>query len=165
MMRDANAQDAPEIARLIIRTKERSFPAGVTDHDRNFDFWRERWRYYIENGSPAQKSLGDGFVILAEHDGKLTGFAAYHHTRRWDCDAELESIYVDFDYQRRGIGSMLLREAVERLRRDGSTSLCVGYSSDNPYKRFYQKHGAQEIHSFWAVWRELPNIPASSQSG
>jgi GNAT superfamily N-acetyltransferase len=142
--------------RVLIRTKEESLAGLTNDHDRNFDFWHDRWRRYIEHGSSAQKALGDGFTILAESAGRLIGFAAYHHTRRWGCDAELESLYVLLSHQGRGVGTTLLREIVGRLRAEGSRSLCVGYSPHNPYKRFYSKHGAVEINPHWAAWCRLP---------
>jgi GNAT superfamily N-acetyltransferase len=155
-LRDARPEDAAEMVRVLIRTKEESFPAPIDPHDLDFDFWHDRWQRYLSEGSRAQKSLGDGFAILAEIEGRLLGFAGYHHTRRWDCDAELESIYVRLSRQGGGIGTRLLQEIFRRLGADGSRSLCVGYSPANPYKRFYSKHGAIEINPHWAVWRRLP---------
>jgi GNAT superfamily N-acetyltransferase len=155
-LRDARPEDAAELVRVLIRTKEESFSGPIDPHDRDFDFWHDRWRRYLQEGSRAQKSLGDGFAILAQTEGELVGFAGYHHTRRWECDAELESIYVRLSHQGRGVGTRLLREILQRLRADGSRSLCVGYRPDNPYKRFYFKHGAIEINPHWAVWRRLP---------
>jgi GNAT superfamily N-acetyltransferase len=155
LLRDARPDDAADVARLLIRTKEESWPGPIDPHDQDFDFWHNRWRAYIAEGSRAQKSLGDGFVILALVDGEFAGFAGYHHTRRWDCHAELESIYVRLRYQRRGIGTALLREIIRRLAAEGSQSLCVGYAPHNPYRQFYRKHGAVEINPHWAVWRIL----------
>lgn len=156
VLRDASPEDTVALVRVLIRTKEESLPTLTDDHDRDVAFWEDRWYGYIKHGSRAQQALGDSFTILAECVGQLAGFAAYHHTRRWNCDAELQSLYVLPDHQRLGIGTMLLQEIIRRLRAEGSTSLCVGYAPDNPYKRFYAKHGAIEINPHWAVWRELP---------
>jgi GNAT superfamily N-acetyltransferase len=158
LFRDASPEDADAITRVPIRTKEESFPAPIDPKDLKFDFWRDRWQHYLQEGSSAQQSLGDGYAILAEHRGQLIGFAGYHHTRRWGCDAELESIYIRLSHQGRGVGTFLLREIIKRLRQDGSRSMCVGYSPSNPYKRFYIKHGATEINPHWAVWRTLPAV-------
>jgi GNAT superfamily N-acetyltransferase len=156
LLRDAGSGDASGIVSVLIRTKEESFAGPVDPHDRDFDFWHDRWLRYIKHGSSAQHALGDGFAILAQTGGEVIGFAAYHHTRRWNCDAELQSIYVLRCHQCRGAGTTLLGEVIRRLHTDGSRSLCVGYSPDNPYKRFYFKHGAIEINPHWAVWRPLP---------
>jgi len=156
LIRDARPEDAAAMVRVLIRTKEESFSNPINPHELDFDFWHRRWQGYIQQGSRAQQSRGDGFAILAESDARLVAFAAYHHTRRWGCDAELESIYVLLSHQARGVGTSLLREIFQRLRAEGSRSLCVGYSPDNPYKRFYLKHGAIEINPHWAAWRSLP---------
>lgn len=160
VFRDAVFEDAAAIVRLLIRTKEQSLPALTDDHDRDFEFWLRRWQRYIRDGAGGnvQKALGDSFSILAESEVQLVGLAAYHHTRRWDCDAELESMYVSPDWQARGIGTEFLRIILQRLQADGSRSLCVGYNPKNPYKRFYLKHGAVEINRHWAVWRSLPSL-------
>jgi GNAT superfamily N-acetyltransferase len=155
-IRDARPEDAASIARVEIRTKEESFPPPLDPRDVDFPFRHDRWQRYLTEGSRAQHALGDGFAILAESAGQIAGFAAWHHTRRWQCDAELQSIYVLRPHQGLGIGTLLLREISARLRAGGSSSLCVGYAPDNPYRRFYRKHGAVEINPHWAVWRPLP---------
>jgi GNAT superfamily N-acetyltransferase len=154
-IREATPADVDTVVAILIASKESSFPHLVDDHDRNASFWVDRWRRYISEGSSAQMSCGDGFVFLAEADGRAVGFAAYHHTRRLGTDAELESIYVLKEAQGRGVGTALLGVIVGRLRAEGSRTLCVGYDPRNPYKRFYLKHGAVEINPHWAVWREL----------
>jgi GNAT superfamily N-acetyltransferase len=161
-IRRAAAHDTETIVRILIDTKEASFPDTIDDHDRNVEFWTQRWRNYIVNGSQAQQSLGDGWVFLAELAGVPVGFAAYHHTRRHGADAELQNIYVLRDHQGKSIGTHLLGVVVARLCADGSRSLCVGYDSDSPYTRFYQKLGAQELSpgSPWAIWNDLNLLSA-----
>jgi GNAT superfamily N-acetyltransferase len=161
VLREARVEDVPVLVRILIDTKEGS--GGPFDpHDRDLEFWSDRWRSYIATGSRAQHSLGDGIAILATVEDDVIGFAAFHHTRRFGCDAELESIYVLPGHQRRGTGTALLREIVRLLRAGGSGSLCVGYSPDNPHKRFYFKHGAIEINPHWAAWRSLGALTSST---
>ncbi len=161
-LRDAVPEDTGAIARLQIQTKEEALAGLTDDHDRDFGFWQDRWLRYLRDGSSAQKALGDGFAILAESGPDLVGFAAYHHTRRWGCDAELQSIYVRLSWQRQGVGRTLLREIMRRLRAEGSRSLCVGYAPENPYRRFYFKNGAVAINAHWAYWAAMPGDSAGS---
>ena len=93
-IRRATALDTDTIVRILIASKEASFPDTIDDHDRDVDFWASRWRGYITNGSKAQQSLGDGWVFLAERYGAPVGYIAYHHTKRHGADAELQNIYV-----------------------------------------------------------------------
>jgi ribosomal protein S18 acetylase RimI-like enzyme len=158
-VRIATDEDVAGIVRVLIATKATCLPA-MSEQDRDVAFWTARWRSYILDGSKAQLASGDSTTFIVEQDSRPVAFAAYHHTRRHGTDAELQSIYVLPDAQRRGIGSALLRLIAERLVADGSASMCVGYSPENPYKQFYLKHGAVELDPHWAVWRNLPELAA-----
>ena len=54
-LRRATVADTDTIVRILIATKEQSFPDTVDDHDRDVAFWADRWRGYIAVGSQAQK--------------------------------------------------------------------------------------------------------------
>ncbi len=138
-LRPASADDTELIVRILMASKEESYPDTVDDHDRDLAFWERRWRGYLTEGSHAQGSLGDGFAFVAELGDEPVGFAAYHHTRRFGTDAELQSIYVLKRAQGRGVGTRLLAEIAARLAADGSATLCVGYAASSPYNRFYAK--------------------------
>lgn len=158
VIRDARPADTDTIVGILIASNEASFPHLLDEHGRDHAFWTDRWRRYLTQGSAAQFSLGDGFALLAELEGRAVGFAGYHHTTRHGTDAELESIYVLEDAQGGGIGSRLLGIVASRLLAGGSRTMCVGYHPKNPYKRFYVKHGAVEINPHWAVWNDLAPV-------
>ena len=161
-VRLAAEKDAETIVSILIASKEGSFPEAIDAHDRDAPFWIRRWRGYISVGSQAQQSLGDGWAFIAEQEGRPVGFAAYHHTRRHQTDAELESVYVLKEWQRRGIGTHLLGAVAHRLNADGSRSMCVGFDSTLAYKEFYLKYGAIEIApgAPWAIWKDLGELSA-----
>ncbi len=48
LLDDGRPEDACEIVRVLIRTREESFAHPVDPHDRNFDFWHDRWQRYLE---------------------------------------------------------------------------------------------------------------------
>ena len=156
-LRGATPDDTGTIVRLLIAAKEASFPDSIDDHDRDVRFWTRRWRGYIKYGSGARQSRGDGWVFLAEAEGRPIGYVAYHHTNRHGTDAELQNIYILKEWQRRGIGAHLLGAVAHRLHADGSRSMCVGDDSDSPYKQFYFKYGAVETEPGgpWSIWPDL----------
>lgn len=158
LTRPASVADVALIVRILIASKEASFPETIDDHDRDTRFWEDRWRAYLTGGSRAVGSLGDGFAFVAELAGEPVGFAAYHHTRRFGTDAELQSIYVLKEAQGRGVGTRLLAEIAGRLAKDGSMTMCVGYAASSRYKRFYEKHGAEPIGPEYSVWRDVPDL-------
>jgi GNAT superfamily N-acetyltransferase len=161
-IRRATVADTDTIVRVLVASKEASFADSVDDHDRDVGFWTRRWRGYIASGSHARHSRGDGWVFVAEVENVPIGFIAYHHTTRHGTDAELQNIYVLKEWQGRGIGTRLLGTIAHRLEADGSRSMCVGYDSDSPYKRFYMKYGAVEMEpgAPWAIWRDLQALTA-----
>jgi len=155
-VRQAGPEDTQLIVGILVASKEGSYPETIDEHDRDVVFWEQRWRGYLTEGSRAQGSLGDGYAFIAEVDGQAVGFAAYHHTRRFATDAELQSIYVLKGAQGRGVGTRLLQEIVSRLEADGSRTMCVGYAARSRYNRFYEKYGAKAIGPEYSVW----DIPA-----
>ena len=162
VIRRAWPSDTDTIVRILIASKEASFPETIDDHDRDVSFWSERWRGYMTHRSRARQSSGDGWVFLAEVDQVPVGYAAYHHTKRHGTDAELQNIYVLKEWQRLGIGTHLLGTVAHRLCADGSQRMCVGYDADSPYKRFYMKYGAVETEPGgpWAIWHDLGALAA-----
>lgn len=161
-IRRATLSDTDTIVRILIASKEASFPDTIEDHDRDVEFWTRRWRDYIARGRLPLPIFGDGWVFLADVAGVPVGYVAYHHTRRLGTDAELQNIYVLKEWQAKGIGTHLLGIVAHRLQADGSRSLCVGYDAESPYKRFYFKNGAIETApgSPWAVWHDLGALAA-----
>jgi len=159
-IRRATVEDTGTVVGILIASKEASFPETIDDHDRDVPFWTRRWHAYIERGSRARQSRGDGWVFLAEVQGVSVGYVAYHHTSRHGTDAELQNIYVLKEWQGRGVGTHLLGTVAHRLHADGSRTMCVGYDSASPYKRFYLKYGAVEIErgSSWAIWSDVGKL-------
>jgi GNAT superfamily N-acetyltransferase len=159
-IRRAGVRDVDIIVRILIASKEASFPDTIDDHDLDAAFWTRRWRDYIVRGRLPFAVLGDGWVFLAEVDGRPVGYIAYHHTRRLGTDAELQNIYILREWQGAGIGTRLLAVVAHRLAADGSRSMCVGYDSNSPYKRFYFKHGAIETSpgAPWSIWHDIPGL-------
>jgi GNAT superfamily N-acetyltransferase len=161
-LRRATLGDVGTIVRILIASKEASFPGAIDDHDRDVEFWTRRWRDYVVRGSIPLQLFGDGWVYLAEVEGCPVAYVAYHHTKRLGTDAELQNIYVLKEWQRKGIGSHLLGVVAHRLLADGSRTMCVGFDSDSPYKHFYMKLGAIETEpgAPWAIWSAVGDLAA-----
>lgn len=159
-IRRAGIDDTETVVRILIASKDASFPDTIDDHDRDVAFWSRRWRDYIVRGDLPFSILGDGWVFLAEAGGTPVGYIAYHHTRRFGTDAELQNIYLLKEWQRKGIGTTLLGVVAHRLAEDGSRSMCVGYDSNSPYRNFYFKHGAIETSpgAPWSIWHDLSSL-------
>lgn len=81
-------------------------------------------------------------------------------------DAEIYLIYVDPNAQGRGVGRLLMRHAVERLREAGARTLFLWTLRDNRSGRtFYDRLGGSVLREVWTehnknfivayVWQDL----------
>ena len=91
--REATVEDADAIADQIVASRDR-----VRDYDGG-----HRWHF----AKPPRK------VWLALIDGRVVGHVACHLTTKQGFEAELQSIFVRPEFQRRGLGTDLLRMAVD----------------------------------------------------
>ncbi len=85
-------------------------------------------------------SADDAHFLVAEGDGRVTGFLHY------DCEGrepELHRIYVDPALKRRGIGSALMEELHARLD-PGAGYVLMVVAGNRPAVDFYARHGLVE---------------------
>ena len=157
-IRDAQVGDALAIAATYCLAKRHSLPDLITDRDCDLNFQADRWKDYLTHGSRAQFSKGDGYVHVAEVEGAVVGYLAWHSTSRHGTDAELQSLYILGEFQNQGIGGALLNHLEEKAMGHGVKSMCVGYDPANPYKRFYAKYGAKALNEHWSIWPDLSVI-------
>lgn len=87
----------------------------------------------------------DAIVFLAETDGEAVGFAflTLRPTPYSDGPlAQLEELYVVPRFRDRGIGTLLLTEAIAETRARGSVEMHIGVDEeDSDTRRFYERHG------------------------
>ena len=101
--------------------------------------------------------------IVACIDGKVVGYAyAKYYSERsaYRFSAE-NSIYLDYSYQRRGVGTVLMRELLRRLQKLGIKQVVavLGTLEDNPgsYK-IHSQFGFKQVALFqkigfkWGIW-------------
>ena len=80
--------------------------------------------------------LAEGRTHVAEQDGTVVGFATWAEA---DGTVDLEDLFVDPDYRRRGIAAALVRRIAEVLRARGAERLEV---TANPHAmEFYRSAG------------------------
>ena len=70
----------------------------------------------------------------------------------------MQSIFVRPEFQRRGLGTDLLRMAVDWLRTQAARSMMVGFHSDNEYRDFYLKYGGVLGALSRCEWHDLVEL-------
>jgi GNAT superfamily N-acetyltransferase len=169
-IRAALMEDASAIAHVHVESW-RSTYAGIVpeaylaslDEELRATLWRE-WL------------AGETVILVAEWDGRVVGFAHGGKNREpvEQCDAELYSIYLLHEAQKRGIGAALLQGIATALAGRDFKSLAVWVLEQNRSRGFYERTGAQfaisrvievggaklmEVAYFWPDVKELAQVP------
>jgi len=109
----------------------------ASDSDRVRD-----WAAWIENRSPFNRPGCAKRVEVAEEGCEVVGFAACRHgSHAPDYEADLTGLFVLPSYQRRGVGSELIRRVAVWLETDGLSSMSVDVIASNPAVGFYEALG------------------------
>lgn len=97
-------------------------------------------------------------VLVADHDGRVAGFASFGSYRPWDgyLHTVEHSIYVHPDSQGRGTGAALLDALIERAERQGKHVMVAGIEATNAASvRLHQKAGFQQVGVLHEVGRKF----------
>ncbi|WP_348263751.1 GNAT family N-acetyltransferase [Telmatobacter sp. DSM 110680] len=91
----------------------------------------------------------EALVLVAELNGHVVGFAHAGPSREpiKSCDAELYSIYLLQNAQKRGTGSALLRAMATALLQRSFKSMAVWVLEQNRSRNFYERTGGTLIMS------------------
>jgi ribosomal protein S18 acetylase RimI-like enzyme len=141
----ACAADAAAIARVQVESWRESF-RGILDQA-----WLDSMSIAQRTESYRQRLTGESefyHLLVAEDRGTVVGICDVGAARKeetFGCAAELYSLYLDINYQRRGIGRELFRRAAELLIADGRNSMYLEALAENPYRRFYEQLGGELV--------------------
>jgi len=145
---DATEADLPGIVAIyneVIATSTAVFSEEPTTLERQ----REAFDRRREAAHPA---------IVAREDGVVVAFAAYGPFRPWPGYRRTveHSVYVSAPARRRGIGSRLVQELLERARSQGMHAVIAGIDADNePSLRLHKQLGFEQVGRLPEVARKF----------
>lgn len=139
VVRVATAGDAGAIARVHVSSWRAAYAGIVPDRVlARLDEARraEQWRGWVDRGAEGV------WVLVAEERGDVVGFVAFHS--RGDRAGEVQAVYLDPGWWRRGVGRMLMEAAEARLVADGVDEATLWVLTANGRARaFYERVGWQ----------------------
>ena len=111
---------------------------------------------YLQGTHHPQKALPPRALFVAVVDKDVAGYIAGHLTERYDCDGELQYLWVAPDHRRRGVALNLFRMLTGWFHDHRAKSICVDVEPENVVARsFYSKCGAEELNSHWLIWQDV----------
>lgn len=139
-IRPALAADANGIARVHVASWRTSYQGIVNDEilaNLSVEERAMRWQRQLEAPQPGC------FTYLAEQDGNILGFASGGPERSGDpvYKGEIYALYLLKEYQRQGIGRMLVEASILSLLANGWETMLIWVLRDNPSRRFYEAVG------------------------
>jgi L-amino acid N-acyltransferase YncA len=86
-------------------------------------------------------------LVAEDEAGEIVGFATGGPERAgaYPFAGEIYSIYIRAENQGQGLGRRLMQAAAEQLARQGMLSVMVWVAAANPFRRFYEALGGQEV--------------------
>ena len=161
IFRDATSVDVAVLARLHVTTFNETH-SPILMNGPTYEVRAYQWRQAFESAD------GSWFcVVIEDPNGELIGFAKgqpYSHHDHPEFTGELNKIYLLREYQRRGLGRLLLSHVARRFLGRGISSMLLFGDAQNPSNLFYEAMGAErlyaangEFHGGYG-WRDLRRL-------
>jgi len=149
VIREALPDDAEAIAHVMVTAMQSAFRGIVPEYCLEWPDSAANWKKTLTNGLDGGVFLDvaqaeDGLVVGYAMGGPSTTDTAYR--------GELIQLSVLPNYQRRGIGSLLVRHVARRLAAQGIHSMCVKVLRANPNRLFYERLGGQYVSEHPYDW-------------
>src|SRR5215831_9589486 len=140
-IREATLADVPALADLHVRTFNEThgiLPRRPTYRTRKF-----QWEHMFH------KKPGSWFCFVIENEDKeLIGFAKgmpYNREDNPDFSGELNKIYILNQYQKLGLGSLLVGHVAKKFLELGISSMLLFSETDSQANNFYEALGAEKL--------------------
>ncbi len=145
LSRDEFREVREELVKLYLESYQ-----GLEKYSYRAPWMVRRYLNWLYKGDPS------GFFV-AEEGGAIVGFASVHSRWFWGGEifGEIHELVVAPAHRRRGIGSALLRHAIDFLRskKRKRIGLWVGRENEQA-KRLYRKFGFRptDVYDVWERW-------------
>ncbi|MCY8589968.1 GNAT family N-acetyltransferase [Bacillus haynesii] len=144
LIRKAKSSDANSIANAHVESWKTTYQGVLPDDTLSklsVENQAELWRTSLSD--PQNQDI---VYVAQETDGKIIGFASggpnRDHLSKYK--GEVSAIYLLLQYQKKGIGSRLMKAIVEELVKKNIKSLMVWVLAGNPSINFYEKLGGRQ---------------------
>ncbi len=129
-----------------------------TDFDARFQWWSD----YMNRANHIEKISVHRVIIVAMIKLNIVGFIAGHLTSQPDPQGEIQSMNILKPQWGKGVEVNLLRILARWFKSRGVTSVYVNVAAQNPYKKFYTRHGATAMNDLLYRWDDIGKVTEES---
>lgn len=157
LIREAKQSDAACIARVQIDVWRTTYKGILPDsYLTSLDCEKKarRWQQILEPNE-------SDFAFVAENkDGQIVGFASAGRNQDSDRDfaGELYTIYLLENYQRYGIGKLLVSAVAKRFIEQEIFSMLLWVLAENQFRAFYESLGGERVAEKEVVIGDSPLV-------
>lgn len=120
----------------------------------------ERMVAYLESRHHPQQALVPRAAFVAEDSGMVVGYIAGHLTRRFECEGEIQYLYVAPMYRGRDVARRLLAMQAHWFLQHRAHKIGVNVEPENSRAvAFYKRQGAIALRPFWLIWHDIRALP------
>jgi len=129
------------------------------------ELWRVRISRYLNYEHHPRQALAPRVIYVALDDDMVVGFIAGHLTRRHACEGELQWINVIPELRGGAVAAELLHLLAAWFVAQNACRICVDVEPENTTaRRFYMRHGAEDLNPSWLVWNDIRVVLAQPDS-
>ena len=144
LIREAREEDLFSIAKVQVDCNRSTYSKIMPDKyldNLSYESKAKEWNEKLFNSKKTE------FMYVAETDnGKIVGFAsASLHRTNALFEREIHSIYILKEFQRKGIGILLIKAIVIRFTEENVKSMILWTLKDNPSRIFYETLGGKLV--------------------
>lgn len=147
LIRKARMSDIRGLARVHVDSWETTYRGIIPDEvldKRTYESSEAKWLSRLADVSQTR------FTLVAETDaGKIVGFASGGEAQDEHpvYKGEVYALYILKEYQRAGIGRLLVKGSAERLRELGFEPMLIWVLEANPACGFYERIGGRFVET------------------
>lgn len=135
MIREATHKDIETIARIIVAAWQTAY-TGIIDPSFPPSMKEKKFIDFFPDIIENRKEI----IFVYEENNTIRGFVSgIEQCGKYDC--EIKGLYVDPEYQGKGIGSSLLNEMKQYFLDNNKLSLIIWTLKGVKNNTFYQNHG------------------------
>ncbi len=145
IFRTGTNEDLPAISEAYVRSVRGSYSDFLPDE--YLDGLSVEKRSEVFSARRAENEDSYRLLIAEEAAAGVVGFIDYAHreTGNFEHEGRIFSFYLVPEFQRRGLGGLLFRSCLRRMRSECYGSVCLDTFEANPFRDFYDKMGGRVI--------------------
>ena len=142
IIREANRKDLFSIAKVQVDSNRSTYKGIIPEEYLNSLSYESKEKYWDER---LFSENSKEFMYVAEaSDAGIVGFASASLVRTHDLfERELYKIYILKEFQRKGIGKLLIKAVIRKFAEDNVKSVILWTLKDNPSRLFYEHLGGK----------------------